>query len=129
MKFIPMLAALGALAACSAAAQTSQNLPAISAQAPAVACEIRVTDTRHGVRFAALASAPTQAGGEYEFTISKDGAGGSSDIVQGGEFEFAGGGRETLGAAELNLGRGDRYRARLALWDGDGEVCRAERRS
>lgn len=125
-KLLASIAALIAASACAASAQTSAPSPAY---ASAAECMIDVTRTRHGMLFEALARAEDGASGEYEFVLTKDDRGGSSDIMQGGAFSLRAGEHSTLGSSELSLERGGDYRARLVLWDGDEEVCRAERRS
>jgi hypothetical protein len=128
-KFLTTLAALAAVSACTAAAQTGPHNKPIAAAATAIECTIRTTPTRHGMRFEALARGFETAYGEYEFVLTKDDRGGSSDIVQGGGFDLAPGGEQQLGSAELSLERGARYRARLVLSDDEGELCRSERHS
>lgn len=127
-KIMLSLAAMFAASACAAAAQTGEaaSEPAF---APTARCAIDVTRTRHGARFDVLARSVETAAGEYEFVLTKDDRGGSSDIVQGGDFDLRAGEEAVLGSSELSLERGGEYRARLRLWDANGEVCRAERRS
>jgi hypothetical protein len=96
---------------------------------PDVRCDIRVRRTRHGVELEARARADAPAFGAYQFIITKTDAGGSSDIVQGGEFDLAAGEALSLGVSEFSVERGGRYRARLVLSDDVGEICRDEVRS
>ncbi len=126
-KLLTTLAALIAASACTATAQTADHGHHV--EAPEISCAIRMTPTRHGMRFDALAEGFAPARGAYEFILTKDDRGGSSDIVQGGDFDLLDGSRQTLGSAELSLERGARYRARLILSDEDGELCRSEERS
>lgn len=115
-----------------AAAATFGALPAATAAAHgarSAECTIDVARTREGLRFDALARSRAPASGEYELVITKTDRGGSSDIVQGGGFRLGAGDESLLGSSELSLERGGRYRARLVLWDGHGEVCRVVRRS
>lgn len=107
---------------------TPRAIPASYDEAGGVECVVRETATRNGVRLEAMARGDRDAYGEYEFVITKGGAGGSSDIVQGGEFDLAQG-QQTLGEAEFNMERRDYFRARLVLRDGQGIVCRDELRS
>lgn len=124
-KFAATLGGLVALAACAVAAAPA---PA-EATRGGVQCLIRETPTSYGMRFEALARADRSAYGEYDFVLTKTDRGGSSDIVQGGDYDLRGGGRQSLGSAELSLDRGARYRARLVLRDGGRVVCRDEARS
>lgn len=128
-KFLVTAAALIAASACTAVAQTSDRHHGHQSATADVVCAIRMTPTRYGMRFEALAEGFAPARGEYEFILTKDDRDGSSDIVQGGDFDLLDGDREVLGSAELSLERGAHYRARLVLSDDAGEICRSERRS
>lgn len=128
-KLLMTAAALVAATACSAVAQTSEPYPRALAAEAQVECGIEMTRTRYGVRFEAIAQGFEPSAGEYEFVLTKTDRGGSSDIVQGGEFDLYDGDEQVLGSAELSMERGARYRARLVLTDDDGEVCRTERYS
>jgi len=92
----------------------------------AVACDIRATRTARGLRLEAIAHAERAVRGLYDFVITAQGSGGSSDVTQGGPFDLTAGRSATVGAAEISRGR---YRAVLTLGDADGEFCRSERRS
>jgi hypothetical protein len=127
-KFLASIVAMIAASACVASAQTGDLAPSPGYET-AAECTIDVTRTRHGVRFEALVRAEDSAAGEYEFVLTKDDRGGSSDIMQGGAFSLAAGETSMLGSSEISLERGADYRARLVLWNGDEEVCRVERRS
>lgn len=128
-KSVLTASALVAASACAASAHPN-IAPAtpIAYESDAVECMVRRTPTLHGVRLEALARGDREAYGDYEFVVTKDGAGGSSDIVQGGEFDLSAG-EQLLGEAEFSMGRRDYYRARLVLRDGGGVVCRDELRS
>ncbi|HYD87566.1 MAG TPA: curli-like amyloid fiber formation chaperone CsgH [Vitreimonas sp.] len=141
-----MLAALLlSVAACAAASEPPEtaaelDAPAIAYEpaesggaAPAyrtmpaeLGCEIDVTRISGGVRLEARAINYSIASDslEYDFVVTKSGAAGSSDIVQGGEVT-----EEAVGEVELSLERGARYRARLTLSDTEGEVCTTRVRS
>lgn len=126
-KLLLALSAFAVAAACSAGAQTAT--PPLAAASPVVECEILTTATAHGVRFSAVARADAPSSGSYEFVLTKHDRNGSSDINQGGDFLLGSDSSRSLGEAELNLERRSSYRARLVLWDAQGEVCRAERES
>lgn len=91
-----------------------------------IRCDVRVVRTSHGVRFEATALSDASASGEYEFVITKRDRGGSSDIVQGGEYDLLAGDTQSLGSAEISIERGGGYRAELVLRDADGVACSAE---
>lgn len=124
-----LLIAAAALIAASAGAAASAQTGHAPSYARGADCTIDVSRTSHGLRFEALARSRASAYGDYELVITKRDRGGSSDIVQGGAFDLRPGREAVLGSSELSLERGGRYRARLTLWDDDGQVCRSERRS
>jgi hypothetical protein len=130
-KMLLLGAALALTIACAATAQpappSSGEAPAIALapEVPAVDCAIEATPSAHGLLLRAFASADVE--GEYDFVVTRSGAGGASDIVQSGEFSA--GEDQLLGEAEFNLERGSRYSARLELHDADGLLCRDERSS
>jgi hypothetical protein len=128
-KFLTVAAAFLTTVACSAAASsaTAHNDDHYS-QAP-VECVIRTAPSSYGTRFEAVALADEDAVGEYEFVLTRHDSGGSSDIVQSGDFDLRAGERAVLGEAELSMGRRARYSARLVLFDGREELCAVERRS
>lgn len=125
---------LSALAACAATAspapQTFAEAPsayeAVSYAPQSLSCDIIRTRTSHGVELRAVASSDMSAMGEYEFVITKRDRGGSSDIMQSGEFDLASGESADLGSAEISVARGGGFDARLELTSADGETCTAE---
>ncbi|MGH6950957.1 MAG: curli-like amyloid fiber formation chaperone CsgH [Vitreimonas sp.] len=151
---LSLLAALTALAACTAAARTDASVyPAdstpmptapeviVAAQqsvaapslahaahyddaAPIVSCDIRTRRTANGVLIEARAFADRDIAGEYDLAIVKSGGGNSSEINQGGPLEIAAGSTVTLGQNELSVEPGARLRAVLTLRDEGGELCR-----
>ncbi len=87
-------------------------------------CDIAVVKTSRGVRITPIVRSDRSLSGEYSIVITKSGAGGSSDISQGGPFDAARGVRQTLGASEISLERGASFRAVLKVRAGGREVCR-----
>lgn len=122
------LASLGLVAACAAQPHNDVYAELLPATAPGfadiAACDIRETPTPHGVRLEAVVQAGEAVHGAYEFVISAGGAGGTSDVTQGGPLDLAPGDVVTVGSAELPQGR---YRATLTLRDAAGELCHLER--
>lgn len=94
-------------------------------ESAAMRCDIEARRSGGMVRLVAFASSPDAAFGEYELVFTKHDAGGSSDIMQGGEFDVDGDHQE-LGVIETSLERGGRYSARLTLFDADGVVCETD---
>lgn len=128
-KFLTLAAAFLATVACGAAASSATaHGDNHSIQTP-VECIIRTVPTSDGARFQAVALSDWDAVGEYEFVLTRHDSGGSSDIVQSGDFDLRAGERAVLGEAELSMGRRARYSARLVLFDGREELCSVERRS
>jgi hypothetical protein len=135
---ILLIASLAAISACTAVANPpvltgASAEPALAVEAQTaqfasadVDCDIRAVRTAHGVRLEASAVSEGGASGEYEFVITKRDRGGSSDIVQGGEYDLIAGDMQSLGSAEVSVERGGAYRARLVLRDMDGVACNAE---
>lgn len=124
----PVEPAMAPPAAAAAVAAPAAHVPVQAALAD-VRCDIRTRRTSHGVELEAFARSDAPAMGEFEFIITKDDAGGSSDIAQSGVFDLGGGERQSLGLSEISVERGGRYRARLVLSDSDGVICREEVRS
>jgi hypothetical protein len=92
-------------------------------------CDIIVKRTPNGVLLKAVANLSRPTEGDYSFTITKSGGGGSSDINQGGELESYAGHHE-LGSSEVSMGRGASFRATLKLISPSGrEICRRTVRS
>lgn len=89
----------------------------------ALSCDIRATRTSRGLRLEAVAHAERAVHGTYDFTITAQGAGGSSDVAQGGLVDLVPGQRAALGVAEIPDGP---FRAVLTLTDAGGELCRLE---
>jgi hypothetical protein len=149
---ISILAALAALAACTAAARTDASVyqggaaplptaPEVIAEAPAaapsfaqaahyddagppVSCHIRTRRTPNGMLIEARAFAERDVVGEYDLAITKSGGGSSSEISQSGELDILAGSTVTLGQNELSVEPGARLRAVLTLRDETGELCR-----
>ena len=89
-----------------------------------LSCVIDVDRTARGIRITPVVKSGRTLSGEYSLVITKDGAGGSSDINQGGPFEAGRGERVELGSSEISLERGARYRAVLKVRADGREICR-----
>jgi hypothetical protein len=128
-KILTLAAALMTTVACTAAASSATAHNDGHYREAPLECVIRTEPTSYGTRFEAVALADSDAVGEYEFVLTRIDSGGSSDIVQSGDFDLRAGERAVLGEAELSMGRRARYSARLVLFDGREELCAVERRS
>lgn len=114
--------------------QTMRATPAAPAyvsdtREPAVACDVRVARTAHGISLRGVARADVGDHGDYSFVVTKSGRGGSSDISQGGEYALTPGVETVLGSADLSMERGARWRAVLVLEKSGVEICRRDMRS
>lgn len=98
--------------------------PAAHVESARLSCVIDVDRTARGIRITPVVKSGRSLSGEYSLVITKDGAGGSSDINQGGPFEAVRGERVELGSSEISLERGARYRAVLKVRADGREICR-----
>lgn len=89
-----------------------------------LSCDIEVHRTSRGVRVTPIVNAGRSISGEYSLVITKHGAGGSSDVSQGGPFDAARGERVELASSEFSMERGAKFRAVLKVRAGGDEVCR-----
>lgn len=89
-----------------------------------LSCDIEVKRTSNGIRVTPVVRSDRSLSGEFSLTITKDGAGGSSDISQGGPFDAARGERVKLSSSEFSMERGAKFRAVLKVRAGGEEVCR-----
>ena len=87
-------------------------------------CDIEVSRTSRGIRVTPVVHANRSLSGDFTLVVTKDGAGGSSDISQGGEFDARRGERVELSSSELSMERGAKFRAVLKVRAGGNEVCR-----
>lgn len=87
-------------------------------------CDIDIDRTSSGIRVTPVVRSHKTLSGEYSLVITKSGAGGSSDISQGGPFDAAHGERVGLSTSEFSMERGAKFRAVLKVRAGGREVCR-----
>ncbi|HSH63740.1 curli-like amyloid fiber formation chaperone CsgH [Methyloceanibacter sp.] len=88
-------------------------------------CEIRAETYGRGVVLEGLVFADVPITGTYQFRISQRGAGGSSQINQGGEFEAAPDEPASLGTVLIGSGPNG-FRATLTVrWRGGTVDCNA----
>jgi hypothetical protein len=84
-------------------------------------CELRVTESGHGVVLEGIVVAKPAIEGAYRLRVSQAGGAGSSDIHQSGDFSAGPGAPSTL--ATITLGRGS-YSAQLRVtWTGGSIEC------
>lgn len=97
----------------------------IKADAP-LRCEIRTTPVSGGVELAGIAAADRPLSGTYELDVRKTGGGGTSNTMQGGEFELRPGEDAIVSVVGLGLEGGASFNATLVLrWKGGEVSCSA----
>jgi hypothetical protein len=99
--------------------------PAERAAAKAPRCEIRVEDRGDSIVLEGLVFSRVPVSGSYQLRISQKGGGGSSDIVQNGDFRIGFGETGSLGIVSLSTSTKD-YVAKLSVrWDDGAPECKA----
>lgn len=88
-------------------------------------CEIRAEPNGRGVVLEGLVFADVPLSGSYRFRVSQNGAGGSSQINQGGEFDAAPGAPESVGTVSLGSGPGSFTATLTVSWAGGSVDCAA----
>lgn len=102
------------------------NGPTAERATPEARCEIRVDDRDDSVVLEGLVFAPEPVSGSYQLRISQKGGGGSSDIVQSGDFNIESGQTGSLGIVSFSMGT-RHYVAKLSVqWDDGAPDCKAE---
>jgi hypothetical protein len=86
-------------------------------------CEIRAEPNGRGVLLEGLVFAAEPISGSYRFRISQRGAGGSSQINQGGEFEATPGEPESLGTISIGSGPNSFTATLTVSFDGGTVDC------
>ncbi len=97
---------------------------AVRKQDDSLWCDISVKRTLNGVRIIPVVRSDRSVSGEYSLVITKSGHSGSSDISQGGPFDALRDVKQELGASEISLEHGAKFRAVLKVRSGGHEVCR-----
>jgi hypothetical protein len=89
-------------------------------------CQLRVDDDGESIVLAGVVFARRSASGSYQLRVSQQSAGGSSDIVQSGDFIVESGLTASLGTVSLSNGV-SRYVAELTVqWDDGAADCVAQ---
>ncbi len=93
-------------------------------KSPAMKCEIRFTQERHGLQVLALVDGKAGETGSYTLDLRKSGPAGMSDVSQGGDFTFPAKGEALVSETELDIARHDVDRVRLSVSGSkDGTQC------
>jgi hypothetical protein len=87
-------------------------------------CEIEVEELGSGVQLQGMVFAKQGGHGSYQLQVRISSGGGSSNIIQSGEFSAQANAPTRLGVIQLG-GDGGSYDAQLKVfWDGEEIVCR-----
>lgn len=103
-KYVKQVIAILAAASCAGG-------PIPASAGGGVSCSIHVSKSGGMTELTGIARASSAVSGTYEFVVTSSGSGGSSDIVQSGEFSASGGQTEELG--QVSVGGG--YSAKLKV--------------
>ncbi len=109
LAFVPV--ALGGVAAASV-------VPANAVAA--VECEIHATAVPGGLRLESVVYGMPGSSGAYQLTLARSGAGGSSNVSQGGDFEIDGSGQAVVSVTEFNRSHRDNYNVEMTVEDFSG---------
>jgi hypothetical protein len=94
------------------------------ADAAAISCRIRASETADGLRLEAVAKSKMRLSAGYTFSVVKNSASGSSRNQQSGEFKTAGADEKVLTTVVLDRSAIDHYTARLSLkWNEERVSC------
>ncbi|WP_404404979.1 curli-like amyloid fiber formation chaperone CsgH [Pelagibacterium halotolerans] len=92
-----------------------------------VQCEIRSQPLATGVDLVGVVWADHSVSGSYQFIVNKEGASGSSRVIQRGLLALEKNQPQVVGSITINAGSGDRYIVRLTVTaDGDQTLCTAD---
>ncbi|MCD7059647.1 curli-like amyloid fiber formation chaperone CsgH [Pelagibacterium xiamenense] len=92
-----------------------------------VQCEIRSQPLSTGVDLVGVVWADHTISGSYQFIVNKEGASGSSRVIQRGLLALEKDRPQVVGSITINAGSGDRYIVRLTVTaDGDQTLCTAD---
>jgi hypothetical protein len=88
-------------------------------------CELRVDERGDRIVLEGVIVARAPASGSYELRVLQMGPGGSSDVVQGGEFNIKAGALGSLSIVSLSMNTKN-YVAKLSVqWDDGAPDCKA----
>lgn len=88
-----------------------------------IQCEIRSRPVANGLELVGVVWAPHQVQGEYSFSVTSKGSGGSSNVSQSGVFVLEPNEAKMLGKVMVNSGAGSSFAARLSINAANGADC------
>lgn len=99
---------------------------AATASPPALAsCEIRAIETSGNLRLESVVYGAPGDTGSYAMSFERSGAGGTSEVQQGGDFVIDETGEAVVSVTEVNRSGRDRFHARMTVEDYSGSYsCR-----
>lgn len=90
-------------------------------------CDIAQQARGPGLMLTGIVRATQPLRGNYSLVVTSQGAGGSSNVTQGGSFTAPANVATQLGSVMVNSGAGSRFSASLHIQSEDGQTCDAER--
>jgi len=110
---------LAPLALAAAAAFGSAPTPQATSQ---TRCEVRLTKIPEGLEIAGVVHGRPGASGSYQLRLAKSGAGGDSQVSQGGTYTISAGSETTVSQSDFNPAPGDVYRVSMTATGAAGSV-------
>jgi hypothetical protein len=96
--------------------------PAKVERVMAIGCRIQVTAEGEAIRIEAVAHSREGVNGGYRFDVRKNGASGTSDNIQSGEFNLEADREKILSTTFLGASDADHFQAKLVLNSSSGSV-------
>lgn len=116
-KFWIPLVALPLVLGCAATASVSSTVIPSSPQ-----CEIRATGVPGGLRLESVVHGAPGSSGSYQLSLVRSGAGGTSNVSQGGDYEIDGAGEVVVSVTEFNRSVRDHYNIEMTVEGVFGKV-------
>lgn len=91
-----------------------------------IQCEIRSRPVANGIELTGVVWAADGAKGDYRFSVSSRGSGGTSNIVQSGYFVLQPHQPKVVGSVVVNSGSGSSFAARLSVQADGEDICGAK---
>lgn len=88
-------------------------------------CEIRKTETAGAVALTGVIASSRALTGTFNFTVTKSGSSGASNIHQGNKFDLAAGQESQVGAVTINLDGDAHVVVALSVGSDEGSQCAA----
>lgn len=89
---------------------------------PGARCEVRLTQIPEGLRIAGVVHGRPGVSGVYRLQLTKSGAGGDSQVSQGGAYTISASSETTVSESDFNLAPGDVYRVSMTATGATGAM-------